>query len=184
MIRPANAIDAEVYAAYLRSRQARPALLLDEFLAERQAAGINPGINPPNASGNIPSHESATPAGRTVQRVSTGRMHRNLVRDPAWGGRALTGTEARWYDDHRGEYRHVDVHPVVTLHGGIRYVADFLAWPPRETCDPPQLVDVKASEKHARATEIQRVAALCREHPLGPLVVTWWDRAAREWRRL
>lgn len=135
--------------------------------------------------------EGATPeqAARTVQRVTSGRCKRNIVRDPRWGNRALTGTEADWFDEHEWKFSHIDIHPTITLAGGIRYTADFLAWifwksitPPDEDQWTHALIDIKASEKHARATDIQRIAALCREHPLGPLLIVW--REEGEWKEL
>jgi len=121
----------------------------------------------------------------SVTRVTTGRCHRTLVRDPAWGNRALTGTEARWYREHVGEFAHVDVHPVLTLSGEIRYVADFLGWKrgPLPFVSSV-LVEVKGSEAKAKETAVRRLVALCREHPLGPLVVTWREKGTGEWRTL
>ena len=115
---------------------------------------------------------------RTVQRVTTGRHHRNIVRDPAWGNRALTGTEAAWLDAHRDVLEHIDIHPTLTLAGGIRYTADFLGW----TGTLPTLIECKGSEALARGTDIQRIKLLCAAHPLGPLHIVVWSRKEATWR--
>lgn len=115
------------------------------------------------------------------RRVSSGRCHRIIPGGRPDGLRFDSKTEARRYDELRADpaVHHVDVHPTLTLHGGIRYRPDFVVWPVRGA---PWAEDVKGSRKLARSTEIVRLQRLVALHPVGVLLAVWWDANSHEWR--
>ena len=70
--------------------------------------------------------------------------------------------------------RWVDVHPVFTLPGGIRYRADFCVW---SLDGPPLVEDVKGAKP---GTDFWRIKQLFdASHPLSPLMVV--RRRKGEW---
>lgn len=162
----------------------------DEYLdmCRRTGRTPDPSIVPPAPERHLPAPErgtSSAPSERTVKRVTSGRCKRLIVRRPELGNRAMTGTEEAWWLAHREQFAHIDLHPTLTLAGGIRYTADFCGWEQEMNVGwLPHLYEIKASEKHARATDIQRIAALCREHPLGPLHVVWTEDGGHTWQEL
>ena len=69
-----------------------------------------------------------------------------------------------------GAARHIDVHPMLTLPGGIRYCADFLIW---YACGEVGIEDVKAPPIAAKS-EFRRIKKLVDAyHPAGPLRVVF-----------
>jgi len=129
--------------------------------------------------------------GRTEKHVRAGRCHRVTVRRPDVGVTFDSLTEERRYDWllAQPDVRHVDVHPVVSLPGGIRYRSDFLVYGPREDdtallgAVPLWLEDVKGSAK--LPTEFRRIRKLFdSHHPRAPLRVVIWDSGEKTWKEV
>ena len=126
------------------------------------------------------------PIHRTERRVTTGRCKRTTVKRPDLGVTFASLTEERFFEHLRGleGVTHIDIHPVFTLPGGIRYHGDFISWrtlPHGERAGSAW--EVKGSEKHAKATAIRRMKRLFdAHHPLSPLRVVIAD--GNGWREI
>ena len=135
-----------------------------------------------------PLADSFAPTVRVEKRISTGRCKRTTVKRPDLGVTFASLTEERFFEHLRGleGVTHIDIHPVFTLPGGIRYHGDFISWrtlPHGERAGSAW--EVKGSEKHANATAIRRIKRLFDSaHPMAPLRIVIWDRAGKAWREI
>ncbi len=159
-------IPADAYATFIRS--GRPARELEVFLAERALAG---------AVAAVPAEGTTTPPAA----AGGGSYWQNAkIRRPIIDGiRFDSATEARRYQELRADQgiEHVDVHPVVTLPGGIRTSWDFLVF--RVGQWEPWLEEIKGRPP---GTDRMRIIRLHRAtHPL-PLRVLLWR--GREWKEI
>lgn len=111
------------------------------------------------------------------RRVTTGHCHR-LIPVRSDGLKFDSKTEERFYNWLCEQGGHIDIHPVLTLAGGIRYRPDFMVWKGGEIV----VYDVKGSRKLAHGTEMQRIVKLVKLHPVGRLVLVWWDRKEGAWK--
>ena len=99
-----------------------------------------------------------------------------------WDGIRFDSTaEAAYYGQLRlrlkaGEIAHVDVHPVVSLPGGVRWKLDFLVWPADSSA--PYYVDVKGVVTQDFRTK-RKLFEGC--HPARLLVV---KKAGKGWEEL
>lgn len=76
------------------------------------------------------------------------------------------------------DVKHIDVHPTVTLHGGIRYKPDFIVWYGFGGDVWQEAVEVKGAAK----AEFRRLRKLFdSSHPLAPLKVVRKTRTGWEW---
>jgi len=75
---------------------------------------------------------------------------------------------------------HIDVHPVFSLPGGIRFTADFIGWYTKDALPQCEVIDVKGMRPK---TDFIRMWKLFNAtHPLGPLVVV--SRKNGKWREM
>ena len=126
------------------------------------------------------------PKTRTEKRVTTGRCKRIIVRDPRVGCAFDSLTEFRRWEwlIAQPDVVHVDVHPIFDVQGE-RYHGDFLVWrrSGRDDVWADAVEEIKASEKHARATDIRRMKRLFdAHHPLSPLRIVYWDNPNKAWK--
>lgn len=76
------------------------------------------------------------------------------------------------------EVVHIDVHPIITLPGGIRYKPDFLVYQRLENLRWAQFHEVKGIVK----PEFKRLRKLFdATHPLAPMVVVRKTKKGWEW---
>lgn len=129
------------------------------------------------ATGHMPRRNHEQPPEREVVEVTTGRMHRKMVKRPDVGVCFASLTEERRFDwlVVQDEVIYVDVHPVLSLPFGLRYHADFLVHWVEHPDKPPGYVhrrieDVKS--KRSMTTDFKRLKKIVdSSHPFGPLVV-------------
>jgi hypothetical protein len=135
--------------------------------------------------------------GRTEKRVAGSRRNAVLVRRPDVGVTFRSLSDERRYDwlMAQPETLHVDVYPMISLPGGIRYQADFLVWEdgcgelvaaPHGCCSAgptAHVEDVKGPP--TLDTAFRRIRALFdAAHPLGPLRVVRWHQGTGTWEDL
>ena len=137
-----------------------------------------------------PPEDERPQAARTEKRAG-GRIPRTIVDATAEVGCKFDSkAEARRYDwlMAREDVVHVDVHPIFTLPGGIRYCADFLVWTPWVEAvylGAGEHGRVWAEDVKGRApsTAFRRVRRLFdAHHPLAPMRVVVWRKG--EWQEI